>query len=132
PPRVNGSKTMATSNPQDIPLTLVDSAVVSVPTREFVGQATRASVLSARSLLALVFLLVIFALACRPIVDPDFWWHLRTGQHLLETRSIPHADLFSTIFVGKEWITHEWLSEALLYAIYRSAGFGGLIVTFAL
>lgn len=122
---------MATSNPQDIPLTLVDSAVVSVRTGEFAGQATQASVLSARSLLALVFLLVIFALACRPIVDPDFWWHLRTGQHLLETRSIPHADLFSTVFAGKEWITHEWLSEAFLFTIYRAVGFGGLIVVFA-
>src|SRR6185312_3104616 len=118
---------MVTSN-EDISIELVDGAIASLSPRE----TTSVSYLSARSLLAFAFLLVIFALACRPIVDPDFWWHLKTGQHLLESGSIPHADLFSSIFVGKEWITHEWLSEALLYAIYRSAGFGGLIVTFAL
>lgn len=109
----------------------VDSAVVPIPAHDFVSQSTKVSYLSARSLLAFVFLLIIFALACRPIVDPDFWWHLKTGQHLFETWSIPHSDLFSSVFAGKEWITHEWLSEALMYAIYRSAGYGGLIVAFS-
>src|SRR3979409_2616515 len=61
--------------------------------------------LSARALLVFVFLVLIFTVAARQIVDPDFWWHLKTGQHLVETRSIPHTDIFSTEFFGKEWIT---------------------------
>jgi hypothetical protein len=122
---------MATSNPQNISLELVDGAAV-LPACEFSRERTRPSILSARSLLAFVFLLIIFALACRPIVDPDFWWHLRTGRHLLETHSIPHTDLFSAVFAGKDWITHEWLSEALMYAIFRPAGYSGLILTFGL
>lgn len=88
--------------------------------------------LSARALLVFVFLLLIFTVAARQIVDPDFWWHLKTGQHLVDTRSIPHTDIFSTEFFGKEWITHEWLSEILIYLVYRGLGFGGLIVVFAL
>ena len=88
--------------------------------------------LSARALLGFVFLLLIFTVAARQIVDPDFWWHLKTGQHLIETRSIPHTDIFSTQFFGKEWIAHEWLSEILIYLVYRVVGFGGLIVAFGL
>jgi hypothetical protein len=123
---------MPESNSPDISLNLLDSAVVSSGAQGFRRSAITTTYLSARSLLVLVFLMVIFALACRPIVDPDFWWHLKTGQFLVETRSIPHADMFSTVFAGKEWITHEWLSEAFLFSIYRVAGFGGLIITFAL
>jgi hypothetical protein len=88
--------------------------------------------LSARSLLVLVFLLLIFTIAARRIVDPDFWWHLKTGQYLIQTRGIPHTDIFSSLFSGKEWITHEWLSEIVMYSVYRATGYGGLIVTFAL
>lgn len=112
---------------------LVSEAPAPIPQA---GQATRPDrsqvYLSARALLVFVFLLLIFTVAARQIIDPDFWWHLKTGQHLFETRSIPRTDIFSTEFFGKEWITHEWLSEILIYLIYRVVGFGGLIVSFAL
>lgn len=88
--------------------------------------------LSSRRLLILVFMLVIFAGAARPVTDPDFWWHLKTGQYLVENRSIPHTDLFSTVRFGSEWVTHEWLSEIFIYSIYRTVGYGGLIIVFSL
>jgi len=87
---------------------------------------------SARSLLAIVFMLMNFTLAARQIIDPDFWWHLRTGQYLVETRSVPHTDVFSALFFGKEWIAHEWLSEVTIYGLYRLGGFAALIISFAL
>ncbi|MCA1594175.1 MAG: hypothetical protein LC754_16425 [Acidobacteria bacterium] len=88
--------------------------------------------LSARRLLAFILMLVIFMVAARPIGDPDFWWHLRTGQYIWETRTIPHADIFSTVFYGREWVAHEWLSETLMYGLYRVGGYVGLVVFFAL
>jgi len=83
-------------------------------------------------LLIVFFMLLIFAAAARPITDPDFWWHLRTGQYILETRSIPHTDIFSTVKFGSEWVTHEWLSEVLMYGIFRIGSYVGLIAFFAL
>jgi len=74
----------------------------------------------------------IFVLAARNITDPDFWWHLRTGQYIVENRSVPHADPFSFTKLGQPWIAHEWLSEVFIYGLYRLAGWGGLIVIFAL
>jgi hypothetical protein len=71
-----------------------------------------------RRLLIVFFILLIFAGAARPITDPDFWWHLRTGQYIVETRSIPHTDIFSNVKFGSEWVTHEWLSEILMYSIF--------------
>ena len=83
-------------------------------------------------LVVLFFMLLIFAAAARPISDPDFWWHLRTGQYIAETKTIPYTDMFSTLRFGSEWVTHEWLSEVLMYSIFRVAGFAGLIIFFAL
>src|SRR5688572_18407110 len=81
--------------------------------------------LSTRRLLVFVLLAAIFTLTAGQITDPDFWWHLRTGQLIYETRAIPHADIFSFTAQGKEWVTHEWLAEVLIYALYRAAGWGG-------
>jgi hypothetical protein len=111
----------------------IETAAGSIARNELGVEASRvSSYLSTRALLVLVFLILIFTLAARQVADPDFWWHLKTGQFICETRSIPHTDIFSTGFAGKEWITHEWLSEVFIYLVYRAAGFGGLMVTFAL
>ena len=88
--------------------------------------------LSTERLLFLILLLVLFILTTREVTDPDFWWHLRAGQYIFETRSIPHTDIFSFTFTGREWVTHEWLSEVLIYAIFKLAGWGGLVIAFAL
>lgn len=70
-------------------------------------------------------------MAARNVVDPDVWWHLRTGEYIAAHRTIPHADPFSYTRAGAPWVAHEWLTDLGLYGIYRSAGWGGLIVVFA-
>ena len=87
--------------------------------------------LSTGRLMTLVLLLCLFVMAVRPLVDPDFWWHLRTGQYIWETGTIPRQDIFSYTLHGQPWITHEWLSEVILYAIYAIFGQAGLILVFA-
>ena len=72
----------------------------------------------------------LFAMAARPVTDPDVWWHLRTGQLITETRAFVHTDPFSFTRQGQPWVNHEWLSDLLLYGIYRAAGWSGLIVLF--
>ena len=72
------------------------------------------TILSSRRLLVVLFMLIIFASAARPVKDPDFYWHLKTGQYLVETRTIPTVDMFSWSKFGSEWVTHEWLSEVIM------------------
>ncbi|MFQ6015918.1 MAG: hypothetical protein ACE5NP_10815 [Anaerolineae bacterium] len=86
---------------------------------------------SPRQLLPTLLFASIFAMACREITDPDYWWHLRTGQYILETRSVPYQDPFSLTMQGQPWITHEWLSEVLMYGLYNTFGSPGPILAFA-
>lgn len=107
---------------------------VALPAGDGVGDSVNrcAASLSTRRLLVFVLFAAIFTLTAGHITDPDFWWHLRTGQLIFETRAIPHADIFSFTAQGKEWVTHEWLAEVLIYAIYKLSGWGGLVVSFSL
>jgi hypothetical protein len=86
---------------------------------------------STRHLFVAILFAAIYIMATREISDPDFWWHLRTGKYILETGSIPHTDVFSFTSSGKEWVTHEWLSEILIYTLFRAGGFTLLIIIFA-
>ncbi|MGH9557268.1 MAG: hypothetical protein ACRD2Y_15735 [Terriglobales bacterium] len=88
--------------------------------------------LSTHKLFSALVLVSLFALTARPILVPDFWWHLRTGQYMVETGGLPRSDPFSYTSAGKEWITHEWGSEILMYWIYQAAGWGGLILVFSI
>ncbi|HEY6121731.1 MAG TPA: hypothetical protein VIV66_17370, partial [Pyrinomonadaceae bacterium] len=73
-----------------------------------------------------------FVFASRPLTDPDFWFHLKTGEYILTNHVIPRADLFSFTNYGRPWIAHEWLSEAIFYFLYSRFGLNALIIVFAL
>lgn len=88
----------------------------------------------------LFFILVVLGsliFQLRPIGDPDFWWHLKTGQLIVQNHQIPAVDDFSFTANGKPWIAHEWLSEIILYGVYKAGGiplsilFSAIIVTAA-
>lgn len=81
-----------------------------------------------RTLFAAILLFGLLAMTARPATDPDLWWHLRTGQWIVETGHIPHADPFSFTREGSPWISHEWLSEVIFYELWRLAGPPALII----
>lgn len=70
----------------------------------------------------------LLAMTARNAVDPDLWWHLRTGQWIVESRSIPHSDPFSFTRAGHAWISHEWLSEVIFFELYKHGAAAALIV----
>jgi hypothetical protein len=69
----------------------------------------------------------LLAMTARNAVDPDLWWHLRTGQWIAETGRVPHTDPFSFTRAGSPWVSHEWLSEVVFYRIWRRMSWAGLI-----
>jgi hypothetical protein len=90
--------------------------------------------LTIRRVVPIVLFTMLFVLAVRQSVsiDPDLWWHLKAGQQIIDTRSIPHTDDYSFTKQGSEWVAHEWLSEVIMQAIYRVTGLTGLVTIFSL
>ncbi|HOW58110.1 MAG TPA: hypothetical protein PLO78_00125 [Candidatus Omnitrophota bacterium] len=87
--------------------------------------------MTVRKTVFLVLSSVLFSMTLRWTIDPDLWWHLKTGQ-VIVTQGIPRMDIFSFTMYGKPWITHEWLSEVFLWAIHAFGGPPALIIAFAL
>lgn len=77
---------------------------------------------------AAVLLFGLLAMTARHAVDPDLWWHLRTGQWIVETGHVPHSDPFSFTRAGQAWVSHEWLSEVVFYELWKRGGAAALIV----
>jgi tetratricopeptide (TPR) repeat protein len=87
---------------------------------------------SANMLALLALTVAIFVtglLSLFPIHSFDIWWHLRTGQLIVEQLRIPTADPFSYTATDHPWVTHEWLSEVIFYGLFRLGG-GDLLVIF--
>lgn len=78
-------------------------------------------------LAALLGLLAVMS-ARNNLNDPDMWWHLKTGEVIWTTHSIPTTDIFSYTTNHQPWIPQEWLSQLSMYAAFKMAGFSGLMV----
>lgn len=86
--------------------------------------------MNVRRLFPFALFTLLFATAVKPTIDPDLWWHLKTGEWVLDN-GIPHTDVFSHTFPNNEWVTHEWLSDVLMWTLYQLGGLGFLQVVFA-
>jgi len=60
--------------------------------------------------------------------DPDMWWHLKTGEIVWDTHTIPVTDAFSYTTAHLALVPHEWLSQFLIYGAYRFGGYPGLML----
>ena len=76
-----------------------------------------------------IFLIVLGYSATYNSIDPDFGWHLRTGQLMLE-RGVPKIDWYSYTMPSFPWIDHEWLTDVFIYKIYSFFGLTFLLLVF--
>ncbi len=82
-----------------------------------------------RLVIAIAFLSLLF-MAIRPMVDTDTWWHLRTGQWILEHQALPEVDRFSFTRDGEPWYYPGWLAEILMVKIFSAGGLAALNLLF--
>ena len=93
------------------------------------GRATRVRVeLSAldrftfdRLLATLLFLAIAVAAALMPAQN-DTFWQMRAGRDIWQSGHVLLRDTFSHTVYGARWPNHEWLSQAVLYALYAVGG----------
>ena len=78
------------------------------------------------ALAALLLVLTVFNVRGR-LNDPDMWWHLKAGEWISHTHSVPRADIFSFTAAGHPWMAQEWLSELTIYGAYHIGGYPGLM-----
>lgn len=107
------------AGPAGIPPTTSTPIPASLPRPLWQGAAR----LDEHTVILSLALLCLFAANFFAGTDPDFWWHLRTGQLIAETGAVPHQDVFSYTAAGRPWVAHEWLSELILFWLYSAGGY---------
>src|SRR5664279_835427 len=97
-----------------------------------------------RALLLSLCAILLLGLFSREIYDSDFWWHLRTGQYIVQERALPSPDPFSwttarapDAYPGEARtrhfnLTHEWLAQASFYGVWRAGGSAGTVAVRAI
>jgi hypothetical protein len=88
--------------------------------------------LSARTLLLGGVMIVTLSLFIASEQDPDFWWHIRIGQWMVDNGRLPSTDIFTFTVPTHVWTDHEYLTEILMWLVYRTAGPVGLSLGFGL
>ncbi len=66
-------------------------------------------------------------LANRPLADSDIGWHIRTGERMLATHSLPRTDPFSSTMQGQPWFAWEWLYDLALGILHQACGLNGVV-----
>ncbi len=87
--------------------------------------------MTVRKLFAFLLLLSPVAVVVQVALDPDLWWHLRSGEYVVEFGIPDHDPGFSFTAADQKWFMHEWLSDVVVYLIHQSVGLWGLSLVFA-
>ncbi len=116
------SATSPLAAPLSAPLR-VQEQVQQRPARDRVSHTLAQAIL-----LAFLFAVpALIALHTASVADPDIWWHLRTGEWIVQYRAIPHMDLFSIFGAGRPWQAYSWLFEVLVFQLFTHFGLLGLL-----
>jgi len=117
-------------------LASVDSAVAEVAAEPSaldaaIAQARWVGVLlqlaiSFPAMLGMLLVGAVFAIERAFHVDPDLWWHIRTGELIISTHRWATTDPYSYTSFGAPWMSCEWLGDVLFAAVYRFGGLMGL------
>lgn len=73
----------------------------------------------------IIAFVLLFTIALRVPTDTDTWWHIRSGEYILNNGTI-QGDPFSHTQAGGTWINHSWGSQLIMYAVWQVGGDVGL------
>jgi hypothetical protein len=92
--------------------------------------ASTATELSLRlaTLLGLGLTLALAAVwGARPLIHDDLFFHLSTGDFVVEHHRVPTTDPFSFTRAGERWVSHEWGFGLLAYGAHALGDYRGLV-----
>ncbi len=78
-----------------------------------------------------ILLYLSFSAGMGLLADADTGYHIRAGEFIINTLSIPRHDIFSFLSPPISWTAHEWLSEVVMALIHKAFGLTGVVIFFA-
>lgn len=85
----------------------------------------------AAACVTLVYCLFLFHGTEQLFRDSDAGWHIRNGEAILASGTLPRTDPWSFTRAGQPWFAWEWLSDVVTGAIHRGFGLKGVALFYA-
>src|ERR1700730_18257962 len=92
--------------------------------------ALRLRRITSGQLLVVAAFVVILCVLVRRGGDPDIFWHLVTGQWMVDRHRIVSQDLFTFTVTGKQWVDPEYTTEIIASLVNRVGGLTLVSVAF--
>jgi hypothetical protein len=104
------------------------SSTLTLSSRSEVRRAIQRVFSFPTMLASVLIVLAVFTVRAR-FDDPDMWWHLKMGEIIWTTHTIPVTDVFSYTTNHQASIPQEWLAQVSIFGAYRfCGGFSGLML----
>jgi hypothetical protein len=86
---------------------------------------------SIADVLFVVILIRLSLLSSSLLADGDTGIHIRAGEYILNTLTVPTHDIFSYVTPAPPWTYHHWLSGAIMALVHRAFGLNGIVLFFS-
>jgi hypothetical protein len=86
---------------------------------------------TAAACVTLFYCIFLFHGSAQLFRDSDAGWHIRNGETILTTRTVPHTDPYSFTRAGQPWFAWEWLSDLIDGALHRLGGLNAVALFYA-
>lgn len=78
-------------------------------------------------LITLIGIMIIF----RAPRDPDFGWHYKYGEYMVQHMAFLRQNIYSFTFMDYQWANSYWISEIIIYLTYNALGPVGMSILFS-
>ena len=82
----------------------------------------------ADGLIVVLLASIAFLLGCAMLFDTDIWWHVRSGEWILEHRRVPWLDPFTFASSDRVWIDLHWGFQVAIASVHRLGGVRGILI----
>lgn len=119
---------MPIENSKTIDVAASDSAGSITPSRDYRGRSLFRKIFCFPVLMgALLVGAAVFASRLN-LPDPDLWWSVAIGKHILATHTVPFSDSHSFSAPGAPWMAYEWLGEVVIAVAAKLGGLRGMTI----
>jgi hypothetical protein len=74
-------------------------------------------------------LLAILPAVVRRVGDPDFWWHYRTGEWIVDNHALPTHELYTYTVPSNRWWPQEYGYQVVVFLLDRLGGLLAVALT---
>jgi hypothetical protein len=83
-----------------------------------------------KKIIKILFLLLAFLALVATLsnsFDPDFGWHLRFGQDVMQG-NFEYLDSYTWAYFGQSWVNHSWGGSILIWILHSNLTYFGLVL----